>query len=116
MAMDAAGDAATVWSDDAALDVKAAGLDVAGPRLSSLSVPASGTAGAASSFAATAVDTWSQVADVVWSFGDGATVSGATTTHTCTAAGTYAVTVTVTDRLATPPRRHAPSRSERPPL
>ena len=62
-------------------------------------MPASGTAGAASSFAATAVDTWSQVADVVWSFGDGATVSGATTTHTYAAAGTYAVTVTVTDSL-----------------
>jgi Zn-dependent metalloprotease/PKD repeat protein len=32
-----------------------------------------------------------------WSFGDGATASGATTSHTYTAAGTYRVTLTVTD-------------------
>src|SRR6185503_16243616 len=34
-----------------------------------------------------------------WAFGDGATASGATATHTYTAPGTYNATLTVTDNL-----------------
>jgi subtilisin family serine protease len=39
------------------------------------------------------------VASYAWDFGDGATASGATAAHTYAAAGTYAVTLTVTDNL-----------------
>ncbi|ARC57720.1 Protease 1 [Frondihabitans sp. 762G35] len=57
---------------------------------------------AASNLAITADGTGSTdadgtVASYAWTFGDGATATGATTSHTYTAAGTYTVTLTVTD-------------------
>jgi PKD repeat protein len=37
------------------------------------------------------------IVSYAWSFGDGATATGATTSHTYGAAGNYTVTLTVTD-------------------
>jgi PKD repeat protein len=47
--------------------------------------------------AAGSTDPDGSIAQYAWSFGDGATASGATTDHTYAAAGTYRVTLTVTD-------------------
>ncbi|WP_233496088.1 PKD domain-containing protein [Geodermatophilus sp. TF02-6] len=43
------------------------------------------------------IDTDGTIASYAWSFGDGATGSGATVSHTYAAAGTYTATLTVTD-------------------
>ncbi|WNB85078.1 PKD domain-containing protein [Cellulomonas sp. ATA003] len=43
------------------------------------------------------VDVDGSIASHAWSFGDGATASGPTATHTYTSAGTYTVTLAVTD-------------------
>jgi hypothetical protein len=71
-------------------------FDVASPLVRSVSIPASGTVGQPLSYAVTAADAWSATS-TVWSFGDGATASGASVSHTFAAAGSYAVSVTVTD-------------------
>lgn len=59
--------------------------------------PASGTVPLVVSFGAQAMDIDGTIASYVWSFGDGATSSSATTSHTFNATGTFATTVTVTD-------------------
>ncbi|MRG60096.1 PKD domain-containing protein [Agromyces sp. CFH 90414] len=48
-------------------------------------------------FTSVASDGDGSVVDHAWTFGDGATASGASASHTYGAAGTYAVTLTVTD-------------------
>jgi PKD repeat protein len=45
----------------------------------------------------TSTDTDGSVASYAWAFGDGGTATGATASHVYTAAGTYQVTLTVTD-------------------
>ncbi|TFV90712.1 PKD domain-containing protein [Blastococcus sp. CT_GayMR16] len=47
--------------------------------------------------ATSSVDTDGSVASYAWTFGDGGTATGATPTHPYAAAGTYPVTLTVTD-------------------
>lgn len=74
-------------------------LDVDGPLVNALSVPASGTAGTPVAYSVTAVDAWSAVSSTSWSFGDGTNASGAAVSHTYASAGTYAVSVTVTDAV-----------------
>ena len=67
----------------------------------SLTAPTSGEAGVAESFLASATDISpaDQAAGFTysWVFGDGGTATGASPSHTFTAAGTYTVTVTATD-------------------
>lgn len=48
---------------------------------------------------ATGADVTSQVASFQWNFGDGATASGRSVTHTFTQIGTFPVTLTITDAL-----------------
>jgi PKD repeat protein len=58
----------------------------------------SGTAGAAVSFdGSTSSDPDGSIASYAWNFGDGATGTGATASHTYAAAGSFTVTLTVTD-------------------
>ena len=74
--------------------VRAQVLDVNAPTLTA-TVPATGTPGSALAMSAAASDVWGPVS-VAWSFGDGATATGASVSHTY-AAGTYDVRVTATD-------------------
>jgi PKD repeat protein len=104
------GDVAALWRDVAtpsAIRLLVAGLDVAGPVLSAFTAPATGTAGQAMSFAATASDHWSAIASYAWSFGDGGTASGAAVSHTYAAAGTYPVTLSITDEVGNSTMRTA---------
>jgi PKD repeat protein len=67
----------------------------------SLNIPATGTAGTAASFAASATDISPAVQAAgytyLWNFGDGTTGSGASPAHTYALDGIYTVTVTATD-------------------
>ena len=75
--------------------VEAADLAGAGPLLTSLSVPAAGTARVAIQFAVTPVPWASPLAGPpLWRFGDGGSGSGARTSHVYGSPGRYTVTVT----------------------
>jgi PKD domain len=101
VALDPQGNAAAVWSrfDGTAYIAEAAGFDAAGPLLSSLAIPATGTVGQPLAFSVSPFDVWSALGATSWSFGDGTSQTGASVTHTYGAPGTYAVTVTSADVL-----------------
>ncbi|MFT3866295.1 MAG: PKD domain-containing protein [Solirubrobacterales bacterium] len=101
VAVDSEGDATAVWqaTDGTEGIVQAAGLDVAGPQLRGLSIPASGKAGASLSFSVSPFDVWSVLGTTSWTFGDGGTASGTAVSHAFAKAGTYTVSVTGTDAV-----------------
>jgi hypothetical protein len=101
VAVDGQGDAIAVWARSDGMNniVQAAGHDGAGPLLQELSVPATGTAGAPVSFSVSPLDAWSALGVTSWSFGDGATATGAMLTHTFATPGTFTADVTATDAL-----------------
>lgn len=103
LVFDADGDPVVSWyrHDGAAgRRVQSTTDDTHGPRLDAVTVPATATTGEPLSFSvAPPVDSWSPVAETSWSFGDGASATGATADHAFAAAGTYAVTVAATDAL-----------------
>ncbi|MCW2924740.1 MAG: hypothetical protein JWM98_2144 [Thermoleophilia bacterium] len=73
-------------------------LDAAAPRFGAVNIPSSATSGSQLQFAAPATDVMSPIS-TTWSFGDGASGTGSTTSHTYAAPGSYAVTVTATDAV-----------------
>jgi hypothetical protein len=79
--------------------VRVAAYDAAGPRLSGLSVPARVEVGETARFGVGAVDVWSAVAGIDWSFGDGGSASGAQVTHVYSRSGQFPVGVTARDAL-----------------
>lgn len=101
VATDAAGNALASWTADDGLDarsVAAAAFQAAPPTLSTVSAPASGTAGEQLGFSASAGSTFATIAQTSWDFGDGTPTAGGTAvSHAFAQAGTYTVTVTVTD-------------------
>jgi hypothetical protein len=101
VALDSQGNAAAAWRrfDGASYIAEAAGLDAAGPRLNALAIPDFTFAGAPTAFSVSALDVWSAVASTSWSFGDGASATGASVTHAYGAPGPYAVTLTSTDAV-----------------
>ena len=111
VATDAAGDALASWTATDALGAKsvaAAAFQAAGPQLSSVSVPTSGTTGKQLAVSATATSTFATVAQTTWDFGDGSPLAtGASADHVYAQAGDYTVTVTATDSVgnATQARR-----------
>jgi PKD repeat protein len=98
VAIDDEGSAVAIWreSEGATERVRAAVLDVAAPRLSGVSIPATGVVGAPVSFGAAAFDVWSPFA-LAWTFGDGGSATGGNASHTYATAGTFEVRVTATD-------------------
>ncbi len=98
VAMDAGGDATAVWwrSDGTNAIVQAAGYDADAPTLGGVSIPSSGTVGVPVSFSAKPVDVW-PIASTSFGFGDGTHAEGSAVSHTYTAPGTYAVTITAKD-------------------
>ena len=104
VAVDGRGNAVAIWdrvsdADAGRHEVQASGFDGEGPRIDALTVPSAAVAGTPVAFAAQAVDVWSPVTAVSWSFGDGATATGATATHTFAAPGERQVTATAVDAL-----------------
>lgn len=102
--IDDEGNAVVGWSahvggsPSAGFRAEVAGYDGAGPRITSLDVPASGVAGQSLGFAASAVDVWSPVGPPSWDFGDGGSASGAAVSHSF-GPGSYTVSAAVTDAL-----------------
>ncbi|HXH81238.1 PKD domain-containing protein [Nocardioides sp.] len=109
IAVDPAGNSIAVWLRfDGFFDrVQAVGLDAAGPTVASLAVPLTGTAGQTVTMSVSASDSWSEIADIGWTFGDGANGSGSSVSHAYAAAGTYEVTVTLTDAVGNATTRTA---------
>jgi len=111
LGMDDGGDAVAVWTEGDWYDgtPRLAGYDGAGPQLGGL--PASGAVGQPLSFSAGALDVWSGVASVDWSFGDGASATGDTVAHV-SESGTVRATVlgrrlgVRSGRRCVGPRRH----------
>ena len=99
LAMDDAGDGVAAWtqgSSPAVLHVR--GFDATAPTLSGVSIPASVPIGTPATFSASPFDVWGPLT-TAWSFGDGATATGATVQHAYARAGTFTASVTATDAV-----------------
>jgi hypothetical protein len=96
-AIDDTGDAIIGWLQvqGSAHVAHARGFDATPPQLSGVSIPATAQAGTPVAFSAQAFDVWGPVS-FAWSFGDG-TATGASPSHTFSAAGQHTVTVTASD-------------------
>lgn len=97
VAFDEQGDALAAWVGEHGVEV--AGYAATGPALNNVSIPSEGTVGQPLTFSVSPFDVWSVLGETSWSFGDGASVSGTSVTHTYTAAGTYEVTLHSADTL-----------------
>ena len=102
IAMDSAGNAVLVWDHitytDAAWKVQAVIRDTTGPKFVSTAIPKTAIRGRSVAFAASASDPWTPLSgDPFWTFGDGATASGANVKHSYSARGTYIVRVRQSD-------------------
>lgn len=100
IAFDPAGNATTAWSgnDGDGWTVRARGLDAAGPVVTGLDVPASGSTGR-QSYSVAAYDVWSRLSSATWRFADGSRATGTSVTHTDAGDGTRPVRVTLVDRV-----------------
>jgi hypothetical protein len=107
-ALDAEGNRIAVWSryNGANTIIQASAYDAAGPRLSA-SIPTVGTVKRPVSFSASALDAWSAIGSIGWTFGDGAVASGAQVTHSFARPGAYTVTVAGADVLGFTGATHA---------
>jgi PKD domain len=98
VAFDGLGDALVVWGNDRNI-IRGSAYVVAGPALNNVAIPAEGTVGQPLTFSVSPFDVWSIPVETSWSFGDGASSSGTSVTHTYTATGTYEVTLHTADTL-----------------
>ncbi|HEX7291923.1 MAG TPA: PKD domain-containing protein [Conexibacter sp.] len=93
------GDGTVAWTQGTGpARLHARGFDATAPMLGGVTIPASAAAGVPATFAASPFDVWGPLT-TTWSFGDGATATGATVQHTYARAGRFAATVTVTDAV-----------------
>jgi hypothetical protein len=95
LASSRAGDAVALVGTDS--ELTAIPFDETAPELRDLVVPASAVAGAPVAMSVTGFDALSSAAAPTWDFGDGATATGASPSHTYAAPGSRTVTVSVTD-------------------
>jgi hypothetical protein len=92
---DAQGDAVALTGGD---ELRTIGYDGAGPRVTTLDVPARPVAGSSDLYSAAGVDVWSGPArEATWDFGDGAVEDGLTRPHAYAAGGRRAVMVRLRD-------------------
>ncbi len=91
VAFDGQGDALAVWNGEHG--IQGAGYAAAGPLLNGVSMPTTGVVGQSLTFSVAPLDVWSVLTATSWSFGDSATTSGTSVTHTYSAAGSYEVTL-----------------------
>jgi hypothetical protein len=77
--------------------IVASGTDHALPRVLAIGKPKKVGIGVLGPFSLRASDTWSPIADVTWSYGDGTTERGASVRHAYSHAGSFHVTVVVHD-------------------
>ena len=94
VAINGSGNAAAVWTADGA--VKLAIYDATPPELQNVSVPAGATAGQPVNMSASSRDALSATT-IRWDFGDGTGATGAGTSHSYAAPGSYTVTSRATD-------------------
>jgi chitodextrinase len=99
LALDGLGNAVVVFTSNTV--IKAAALDVSPPTFTAVNVPANGITGQPVALSAGTVDVWSALGagQPSWSFGDGTTAAGPTVSHVFAKAGTYTVTVGVSDAV-----------------
>jgi hypothetical protein len=99
--MSSNGDAVAVWTayNGSENVVQSADYVAAGPQLSEVSIPSTGTVGQSLSYSVTPLDTWTSLGQTSWSFGDGATATGTSANHEYSAPGEYEVTVESDDVL-----------------
>jgi hypothetical protein len=90
------GNAVVAWGHEGV--IQAAGFD-AGPQLEALSIPTSATVGQPLSFSVSPLGVWSTLKETKWTFGDGASASGTSVSHTYSAPGSHEVTVESEDAL-----------------
>jgi hypothetical protein len=96
---DALGDVVTVWQKNTKIGPEVVGEAYdAGPVIGALAVPATAAAGQPVTVQIPAPMTqWRPLEAVRWDFGDGATASGLSATHTYATPGVYRVTATAND-------------------
>ena len=97
------GDAVVSWEAGASAgtvgSVEVVGFDGAGPEIRTVSIPGSNIAGVPIAFSVNAVDVWSSVSSVAWSFGDGTGTKGAAVSHVYNAPGRYPIGISAVDAL-----------------
>jgi hypothetical protein len=99
VAVDPRGNAAAVWVETSAANpprLLTAEYDATAPSLTNVSVPEAAQTGEPVAMSASAGDDWS-VPVLNWTFGDGATGTGASVSHIYDFPGEYAVTATAVD-------------------
>jgi hypothetical protein len=102
VSIDAEGNAVAAWrsratpGDFATERTTIAGYDAVAPRFTGLDIPASGEAGAALGFAATAFDVWGPVS-IGWELGDGTAANGSPVSHRYADPGGFGVQASATD-------------------
>ncbi len=96
---DGAGDVFGTWQRNTSIgdDIETINYDV-GPLLGEISAPLLGQTGDELAFSVPPpISLWAPLETVRWSFGDGASAEGLTTSHTYTSPGVYEVSVTATN-------------------
>jgi hypothetical protein len=99
IAGDSLGDTLAIWQETTSIGNNVRGLVYdSGPTLNGISVPSTAQVGQPVSFNLTPpLSLWQALTTVTWSFGDGATATGLSTSHTYNTPGAYSVTVSATD-------------------
>jgi hypothetical protein len=99
IAGDSAGDTLAIWQESTTIGENVRGFvyDV-GPSIGAVAIPTTAQVGQPVSFSmASPVSLWTPVTGLTWTFGDGTTAGGLSTTHTYTQPGEYHVTVSAAD-------------------